>query len=61
VLELEQVFGILVIQVVKKLFLRLNLIEWRFLANVLTDWPSYCPKILELALHLSQSRKNVIL
>jgi hypothetical protein len=55
------VLGIIIIQVVKKLFLRLNLFEWRILANVLTDWPGYRPKILELALNLSQSRQNVIL
>jgi hypothetical protein len=55
------VLGFLIIQVVQKLFLRLDLIEWRFLANVLTDWPSYCPEIHELGLNLSQSRQNVIL
>jgi hypothetical protein len=55
------VLGILIIQIIHELFLRLNLVEWRFLANVLTDWPGYRPKILELALNLSQSRQDVIL
>jgi hypothetical protein len=55
------VLGILIIQMVQKLFLRVDLLEWRILANVLTDRPGYRPKILELALNLSQSRQDVIL